>query len=92
MRSSLLSSEKTSRVSRKSLYYIYSIYRNAVTKLFLIVLCFIGTSMLAKTQYELPVITNEQGDTISYQWPIPDYIIGYSVFKIYCYQINNWGV
>ncbi|MEN6512282.1 MAG: S8/S53 family peptidase [Chloroherpetonaceae bacterium] len=31
--------------------------------------------MLAKTQYELPVITNEQGDTISYQWPIPDSLL-----------------
>jgi len=38
MKSSLLSSEKTSRVSRKSLFYIY---RNAVPKLVLRALCFI---------------------------------------------------
>jgi len=68
MKSSLLSSEKTSRVSRKSLFYIY---RNAVPKLVLRALCFIWTRMLAKTQYELPVITNEKGDTISYSMAYP---------------------
>jgi|GEM_PF-814707 len=69
----ILSSEKTSRKSLSSIY-IY-IYRNAVTKLFLLAFCFIGVSMLAKGQDYLPVITNERGDTISYQWPIPDSLL-----------------
>lgn len=66
----ILTSEKTSRKSLSSIY-IY-IYRNTITKLFLLSFCFVGISMLAEGQYDLPVITNERGDTISYTWPLPD--------------------